>query len=149
MFKRLTKVLWIGLAGAALSLPAAAQIPVPPHPRLEIHIGHTRPPRLRFERRGPRPDRFSIWIRGFWDWQGDQWIWVPGHWDRPRDRHVRWIVPRYHREYGGWRYEPGHWSDERVVEGEDYRRWRDEHRHRRDGDRDRGPGHDDHDHDRR
>lgn len=148
MSKRLTRLLWVSVIGAALSLPAAAQVPLPPHPSLEIHIGHTRPPRLRFERRGPRPDRYSIWIRGFWDWQGDQWIWIPGHWDRPRERHVRWIAPRYHREYGAWRYEPGHWSNERIVEGEDYRRWRDEHRHgRRDRDRDHDDRH--HDHDRR
>jgi len=152
MTKTTARLLSIGLLGAAFSLPAAAQVPVPPMPHLEIHVGHTRPPRIRYERRMPRPDRDSIWIAGFWDWQGDQWTWVPGRWDHPRDRHARWIRPRYRSEYGAYRYEPGHWSTERIVEGDDYRRWRDEHRHgRRHRDRDHGDrDHDrdgDHDHD--
>ena len=142
MSHNLSKMIWTGIVGAALALPAAAQVPLPPRPHLEIHIGRSAPPPVRFERRSPRPDRYSVWIRGFWDWQGDQWIWVPGRWDRPVRRHARWIGPRYHREFGAWRYEPGHWSTERIVEGEDYRRWREEHHGRRDRDRD------DHDRDR-
>ena len=78
-----------------------------------------------------RPSRDAVWIRGFWDWQGDNWVWIPGRWTVPEERHARWIGPRYRREYGGYRYEPGHWSNQRVIEGEDYRRWREEHRRER------------------
>ena len=131
---------------AAFSMPALAQIPVP---HLEIHIAHTAPPRIRFERRPPRPAYGYVWINGAWDWQGDQWIWVPGRWDRPEGR-ARWIRPRYRHEYGAYRYEPGHWSTQRVIEGDDYHRWREERRHgRRYDHRDhRDRDHDgDHDHD--
>ncbi|HET9794970.1 MAG TPA: YXWGXW repeat-containing protein [Thermoanaerobaculia bacterium] len=131
---------------AATALPARAQVPVPPLPHLEIHIAHSHPPRFRHEVRPERPGRDYVWIGGFWDWEGDQWIWVPGRWDRPAGHHVRWIRPRYVHEYGAYRYEPGHWSNQRIEEGDEYRRWRDEHHghHRHGDDRDR-----DHDHDQR
>ncbi len=153
MKARLLKCVLPAVLGAAMAVPLAAQPapPRPPGPNLEIHIGRTRPPRLRREHRLPRPDRDSVWIAGFWDWRGDQWSWAPGRWDRPVDRHSRWIRPRYLREYGAYRYEPGHWSSQRVVEGDDYRRWRDEHRRGRHGDRRDGDhGRDgDHDHEQR
>ena len=45
-----------------------------------------------------------------------------------KGRRAHWVRARYVREYGSWRYVPGHWSNQTVVEGDDYRRWRDEHR---------------------
>lgn len=127
------------------SLPATAQVNVqlPPLPGLEIHVGRTAPPRLRNERRPERPGRDYTWAQGFWHWQDNDWGWVPGRWDRPEQRGVRWVRARYAREGNVWRYEPGHWSNQRVVEGDDYRRWREEnHRgggrgHGRDRDNDR------------
>jgi hypothetical protein len=118
-------------------------------PGFEIRIGHRAPPPLRQERRMHSPGRGYIWIAGAWDWQGNDWVWIPGRWDRPADRGVRWIAPHYRRESRGWVYEPGHWSNQRLVEGEDYRRWREERRHdRRDRGRDRDRDRDrDHDHD--
>lgn len=126
------------------SLPATAQVRVDiPLPGLEIHVGHTAPPRLRSERRPERPGRDYAWAQGFWHWQGNEWTWVPGRWDRPEQRGVRWVRARYVREGRSWRYEPGHWSNQRVVEGDDYRRFREERRrgggrgHDRDGNHDR------------
>jgi hypothetical protein len=48
------------------------------------------------------------------------------------------VRARYVREGRAWRYEPGHWSNQRVIEGEDYRRWKEENR----GDRGRHRGRD-------
>lgn len=136
---------------ALASLPAAAQVGVRvdvPLPGLEIRIGHRPPPRFRSESRPYRPGRDYVWIRGFWHWQGDDWVWIPGRWERPVDRSSRWVRPRYVRDGRVWRYEPGHWSSQRLIEGDDYRRWREENRRdgRRDRDRDRDR---DDDHDRR
>ena len=133
---------------ALTSLPATAQVGVRadvPLPGLEIHVGHTAPPRLRSERRPHRPGRDFVWIPGFWHWQDGDWVWVGGRWNRP-DGRARWVRARYAREGSVWRYEPGHWSNQRVIEGDDYRRWREEHHRDRDhgGDRDH-----DRDHDRR
>ena len=134
------------LLAALLSLPAApalAQVHID-LPGIDVHVGHRAPPPLRHERILVRPGRDYVWIPGSWDWQGDDWVWIEGRWDRPVSRGVRWVHPRYRREYGAWRYEPGHWSNQRLRDGDDYRRWRDEHRGR-DRNRDRDRDRDDHD----
>lgn len=120
--KSLAPVALLGL----LAMPAAAQ---PGPPNLEIRIARSAPPRIRRERMPPRPDRHSVLARGYWNWQGDRWDWVSARWERPESRSHRWIAPRYRREGRIWRYEPPHWSHVRVVEGDEYRRWRAE-RHR-------------------
>ena len=132
MFKSIIRTISLAALAMVATAPLFAQLPPPPPlPGLEIRIGRQAPPRVRYERRMARQSRDAVWIRGFWDWQGDNWVWIPGRWTVPEERHARWIGPRYRREYGGYRYEPGHWSNQRVIEGEDYRRWREEHRRER------------------
>lgn len=101
-----------------------------------IRLMNEAPPQARRERRMARAHRDDVWIRGYWDVQDDQWSWVSGRWDRPRDRGVRWVNARYEREGRAWRYEPAHWSNQRLVESDDYRRWRDDRRSDRDRRRD-------------
>jgi hypothetical protein len=120
--------------------PALAQVRADLGP-LHIRIATDAPPRVRIERRIPRPHRESVWIKGYWDRQDDQWAWSSGRWEQPTAPRARWISARYSREgcswYNrkgcAWRFEPGHWSNQQIVEGEDYRRWRSE----RNSDRDR------------
>ena len=132
MFKSIIRTISLAALATVATAPLFAQLPPPPPlPGLEIRIGRQAPPRVRYERRMARPSRDAVWIRGFWDWQGDNWVWIPGRWTVPEERHARWIGPRYRREYGSYRYIPGHWSNQRVIEGEDYRRWREEHRRER------------------
>ena len=104
------------LAGA-IALPALAQVPMPPVPELQIRIVGTAPPPLRREVivYRERPARDYVWVKGFYDWQGDDWVWVPGHWVAPPERSVRWVSPRYVRVDEGWRYEPAHWSNQTLV----------------------------------
>jgi len=138
------------LAFAALtSLPAAGQTDLRfgiPLPELEIRVGHSAPPKMRSERQPPRPGRDYLWLKGSWGWHGNEWAWMPGRWERPNERGAKWVTARYGRDGSAWRYEPAHWSNQHVIEGEDYRRWRsenDQHRNHEDG-RD----HDGHHHDR-
>ena len=140
------KFIWksVALAGlvTALTSPAKADIPVRiVWPSIEIQIGHTSPPRLRREAAPRSPGRDYRWIRGSWDWQGDQWVWIDGRWDRPDRRGVRWIPARTQPMYGSWRYVPGHWSHQVVVEGENYRRWRADRQPRRGNGKHHGRGH--------
>jgi hypothetical protein len=129
MFRRALKSVSMAALAAVVSAPIFAQLPPPPPlPGLEIRIGRTAPPRIRHERRTRRTERNAVWVAGSWDWQGDNWVWIPGRWVVPESRRAHWVRARYVREYGGWRYVPGHWSTQRVIEGDDYRRWRDEHR---------------------
>lgn len=134
MSKRfLSPILFTSLA-ILMASPALAQVRADLGP-LHIRIATDAPPRIRVERRLPRPDRDSVWIGGYWDRQDDGWAWSSGRWERPSDRRARWIRARYSREVCSWyrrgcawRYEPGHWSNQQVLEGEDYQQWRSERR---------------------
>lgn len=95
---------------------------------IHIRIAPEAPPPPRPERRTQRPTRGHAWINGYWDRHDNQWAWIPGHWERPARRGSRWVRPLYRNEGGAYRYEPGHWSHQRLEEGEDYSRWKNEHR---------------------
>jgi hypothetical protein len=125
MFKRILQSMAPVALLALVAMPAAAQ---PGPPIFEIRIAHSAPPRVRSERRPTRPDSRDVWVNGYWHWEGSRWDWVSGRWDRPEHPSHRWIAPRYRREGNVWRYEPPHWSHQRVVEGDEYQRWRAEHR---------------------
>ena len=128
MTQRLARLALPALLLALVGAPAFAQI------RLGVDLGavHIRvapdaPPPMRHEVRMERPSRNHVWIAGYWDRQDDRWAWAPGRWEDPGRRGSRWIKPQYRREGGAYRYDPGHWSHQKVVEGDDYNRWRKEH----------------------
>ncbi|MCA9612648.1 MAG: hypothetical protein KC586_07805, partial [Myxococcales bacterium] len=58
---------------------------------------------------GLKPSPDSVWVEGYWDWQGAGWIWVGGHWESPQPGHV-WEPPVCVTvQGGGYQYHPGHW----------------------------------------
>ena len=134
-----------GIASVVASGPAAAQGSVRvdiPMPGLEIRVGHRAPPKMRSENRPPSPGRAYVWAPGQWDWHGSDWAWVPGRWDRPSEHGAHWVKARYVQEGPAWRHEPGHWSNQRIVEGDDYRRWKSENQsHDKHGGHDDGRNH--------
>lgn len=109
---------------------------------VRIRIAPEAPPRPRWERRMARPGPNHIWIQGYWDRQGDRWAWAPGRWEEPPQRGSYWVKPVYRGEGGAYRYEPGRWSHQRMEEGEDYSRWREERGRGRDQRKGRNSGHD-------
>ena len=121
-------VLPVALAGFAFAPAFAQDRAVVNLPGLHIRVAPDAPPRPRVEVRPARPSRNHVWIGGAWDRRDDRWAWAPGRWEVPAERSHRWIKPRYHRDRDSYRYEPGHWSHQRLEEGDDYRRWREEHR---------------------
>jgi hypothetical protein len=126
---------------ALTSLPASAQFDVRvnlPLPGLDVRIGNRAPPPLQREVRTQRPSRQHVWIPGAWDWQSNDWAWVGGRWDQPASRRAYWVKARYVRQGRAWVYEPAHWSNQRIVRGEEYQRWRQEYRRNRNYD----PNHD-------
>jgi hypothetical protein len=116
----------LAVAAAFSAAPALAQ---PSPPNFEIRIARTAPPPVRHERISSRPDHDSLWIKGYWHWEGSRWGWVNGRWERPEQKSHRWVAPRYARAGKAWRYEPPHWSHQQVTEGNEYRRWKEEHRY--------------------
>ncbi len=117
MWKADSKLLGAAVLTAALSAPAAAQLPPPPPLPDEIRprIVEVAPPPLRVETQVARPGPTHLWARGYWDWDGDSWAWVPGRWAVGPTRAASWVPARYERVTSGWQYVPGHWSSQRVV----------------------------------
>ena len=64
------------------------------------------PPVLREERWAPRPG--FVWVRGYWDWRGDQWAWMPGHYERERVGYI-WRDPRWEPRDGVYVRVEGTW----------------------------------------
>ncbi len=108
-------------------VPASAQIRVGlDFGAVRIRIAPEAPPPPQVEVRMSRPSGNYVWINGYWDRQDDRWAWAPGRWEEPV-RGSSWVRPQYRHEGEAYRYEPGHWSHQRMEEGEDYSRWRQEH----------------------
>lgn len=67
------------------------------------------PPRMRFERRPRFAPRGQVWVPGYWNWNGQQHVWVQGHFEaRPRPNAV-WVQPRWGRQGRQWILTPGQW----------------------------------------
>ena len=125
MTHRLAKWILPAALAAISCVPAVAQIRVGVDlGAIRIRIAPDAPPPLRQEFRTERPSRQHVWIQGYWDRQDDRWAWAPGRWENPGRRGSSWVRPQYRNEGGAYRYEPGHWSHQRMVEGDDYSRWR-------------------------
>jgi hypothetical protein len=69
----------------------------------------SRPPAYQEEAVGIAPGPGYLWIRGYWEWGGAQYNWVPGRWAmRPHPRAV-WVPGGWHSARRGWYFRPGHW----------------------------------------
>jgi len=142
MQKTVARLLLPAMLAALGSAPATAQIRIGVDlPSIHIRIAPDAPPPPQVEVRIRRPSGNHRWIAGYWDRQDDRWAWAPGRWERPSRRGSNWVSARYRREGGAYRYEPGHWSHERMVEGDDYTRWRRDHGRRSHGHEDRRRDH--------
>lgn len=103
---------------SALAVSATAELPPLPPPlpdEIRPTIVRVAPPPSRVEAVIARPGPGHVWARGYWDWDGDSWAWVPGRWAVGPTRTARWVPARYERVSSGWQYIPGHWSSQRVV----------------------------------
>jgi hypothetical protein len=74
--------------------------------QLVVRIG---PPAPIVERRPPPPDRGFVWIDGYQRWDGQRYVWVGGHWDRPPRPGAVWVPHRWVHRHGGWAMAEGHW----------------------------------------
>jgi hypothetical protein len=58
-------------------------------PQPQYVIVREAPPPVVVDRRPSRPSREHIWIDGYWDWNGRQYVRQPGHWARREDQQER------------------------------------------------------------
>jgi hypothetical protein len=99
------KILW---AAAVLLTTAAAWLPVEAQAQVgfTLEVGNAPPPE-RYEIIPP-PRYGYEWVRGFWDWNGREYVWVPGYWIAVRDGYF-YDAPRWFLYDGRWRLERGGW----------------------------------------
>ena len=75
----------------------------------EVRVVAREPPREREEVVTAAPTREHIWIRGHWQWDGNDYTWVPGHWETRRVGY-EWVAGHWERYRRGWVWREGHWA---------------------------------------
>lgn len=100
-----------GMRIAAASVFGAAILSacVTSPPRGAIYV-RTRPPAAIVEVRGSAPDAGHEWIPGYHAWRGNEYVWVPGHWDRRPRPHAVWVSGQWRQHGDGWYWVEGHWK---------------------------------------
>src|SRR5207302_1524838 len=92
--------------------PRAAVVSVYEEPPLAepapIAIGWAPPPML-VEVPPPAPFPYSVWVGGYWVWQGN-WAWAHGHWMEPPRPSYVWVHPYYEHRSGQVIFISGYWS---------------------------------------
>ncbi len=75
-----------------------------------VEIGPNRaPPRVRYERRPPRPHPGWVWRGGYWAWRGNDYVWVGGYWIQPPRRGAHWVPGHWAHRHHHWVWIEGHW----------------------------------------
>lgn len=81
-----------------------------PPPAGVVYVS-TAPPPPRSVIIPPRPSAVSVWISGYWNWTGVEFVWVDGHWDRsPPHPGAQWVPDQWHKTKQGWYRQPGRWK---------------------------------------
>ena len=70
--------------------------PPPPAPRVEIRDV------------APSPD--YIWLPGYWDWNGRDYVWRSGEWAEAPSPQTVWIPGHWEQTPEGYTWISGHWS---------------------------------------
>ena len=94
------------LATLAASTLLAGCVATGRHGRLYVRVA---PPPLAVEVRGVAPGPEFVWIEGYHRWDGDRYVWVPGHWDRRPRAGADWVPGHWAHDRQGWYWVEGHW----------------------------------------
>ena len=88
-------VAFVSLTTLLLACVAAVRV-APPAPRIEVY--------------GAPPYAGAVWIAGYWQRRGGEWVWIPGQWQRPPRPHGVWIPGHWEERPGGWVWFKGRWE---------------------------------------
>src|SRR4051812_26426803 len=136
---------WMGSGGLVLGLQACVVHDTPPvnpgygygygspgYASGNVSVGQpspyyveSMPPEPLYEQMSSSPGDGSVWIDGYWHWNGYEWVWVNGRWEQQQAGYV-YVEPNY--DYVGERfiYTPGYWSQpDRIPRGWNVRDHRD------------------------
>ena len=98
---------------AALTLGAAALMPLPSMAQSGINVFvTTAPPAPRYESI-PAPRTGQVWAPGYWNWEGNRHVWTAGHWETIRSGY-QYQRHEWARDNNGWRLNRGGWQQVAV-----------------------------------
>ena len=80
----------------------------PSHAQFGIVVGRPPPPPM-WQPMPPAPFPGSVWQPGFWNWNGVQYVWVPGVYARPPVPGQVWVSGRWVPRGAGWYWSGGYW----------------------------------------
>jgi len=73
-----------------------------------------------YAERRPPPDRVEVisrtpgpgyaWVRGYWRWERNDYVWVSGRWDRPHSGYHKWVPGHWTQRRHRWYWVEGHWA---------------------------------------
>ena len=66
-------------------------------------------PKARVNVRGVRPHKNSIWVDGYWGWDGNKYVWLDGYW-RSHSTGKTWVAGRWKHHSRGWVWVNGRWG---------------------------------------
>jgi hypothetical protein len=109
---------WDGQAAASAPQPppppaAQAQIDVTVAPAPETEpeelVATSEPPELVYEEQTDSPNPGYVWIGGYWQWSGNDWVWYYGGWHPAPEGRV-YVSPYYEHVNGHVVYVRGYWG---------------------------------------
>jgi hypothetical protein len=112
------RIRWISLV-AACALAAPVAVAQPRDHRDDKQARRMPPPRDDGPKEAPPPPKAEaapgqkagyVWVTGRWNWKGDKYEWVPGHWERTR-ANKKWREGRWEKRGDRWAYVDGAWVD--------------------------------------
>jgi hypothetical protein len=87
----------------------ACYAPPPPRPRMAVVYAVRQPPAERVEIVPASPGPQYVWVKGFWGWRRNDYVWTAGHWVVPERGYREWVPGKWDRDRNGWLFIEGHW----------------------------------------
>jgi hypothetical protein len=108
------KLLLGTLLGTTLLVGARAQdvdapVTADPPTKGELVV-HAKPPRAVKEHPPASPAPGDVWIGGYQEWDGNKFVWQPGHWEKPPHEQAIWMAPRWERRGHDYVFMDGWWE---------------------------------------
>jgi hypothetical protein len=79
-----------------------------PPPREYVEVIAPQPPPVELVEVEPAPRPGYIWARGYWHWNGHQYVAAHGHWEAVRPGY-HYVHPHYVQRSDGWHLSVGVW----------------------------------------
>jgi hypothetical protein len=98
--------------GSLVLTDCSIEVREPPQiePRPAVYPRPPQPPPPEAEQQRPPPSAAdAIWVSGHQRWNGEGYVWEPGHYERPPIPGAHFIAGRWQRQDGGYVWVEEHW----------------------------------------